>query len=138
MGTLPLAEMFERVSDYFVTDTVLATGGNLSPQPVDGFVGITGQTCHWETARELVRRSAIPVILAGGLSPENVYDGIRLVKPAGVDSCTGTNRRDHQGRPIRFKKDMERLGRFVEETRRAAASLPETRDTDARAGRSHS
>jgi phosphoribosylanthranilate isomerase len=76
--------------------------------------------------------------LAGGLSPENVYDGIRFVKPAGVDSCTGTNRRDHQGRPIRFKKDMERLRRFVEETRRAAASLPENRDTDARASRSHS
>ena len=138
MGTLPLAEMFEGVSDYFLTDTVLSTGGNLSPQPVEGFVGITGQTCHWETARELVGRSPIPVILAGGLSPENVYDGIRFVKPAGVDSCTGTNRRDHQGRPIRFKKDMERLRRFVEETRRAAVSLPETRDTEARAGRSHS
>jgi phosphoribosylanthranilate isomerase len=138
MGTLPLAEMFEGVSDYFLTDTVLSTAGNLSPQPVEGFVGITGQTCHWETARELVGRSPIPVILAGGLSPENVYDGIRFVKPAGVDSCTGTNRRDHQGRPIRFKKDMERLRRFVEETRRAAATLPDTLDSDSLKGRSHS
>lgn len=138
MGTLPLAKMFAAVSDYFLTDTVLSAGGNLSPQPVEGFVGITGQTCHWETARELVGRSPIPVILAGGLSPENVYDGIRLVKPAGVDSCTGTNRLDHQGRPVRFKKDIERLKRFVEETRRATASLPDTRDTDACSGRRHS
>jgi len=128
--TLPLAEMFAGVSDYFLTDTVLSTGGNLSSQPVEGFVGITGQTCHWETARELVGRSPIPVILAGGLSPENVYDAIRFVKPAGVDSCTCTNRLDDQGRPIRFQKDRERLRRFVEETRRAAVTLPDTLDTD--------
>jgi phosphoribosylanthranilate isomerase len=76
--------------------------------------------------------------LAGGLSPENVYDGIRFVKPAGVDSCTGTNRLDDQGRPIRFQKDMDRLRRFVEETRRATATLPGTRDTDPRKGCSHS
>ena len=138
VGTLSLGKMFEGVSDYFLTDTVLSTGGNLSSQPVEGFVGITGQTCHWETARELVARSAIPVILAGGLSPENVYDGIRFVKPAGVDSCTCTNRLDAQGRPIRFQKDIERLRRFVEETRRAAATLPDTLDSDSLEGHSHS
>lgn len=121
--TLLLADLFQPVSDFFLTDTVLSTGPAVTSQPVDGFVGITGQICHWEIARDLVAHSKTPVILAGGLSPENVYDGIRFVKPAGVDSCTRTNRLDDQGRPIRFKKDIERVRRFVEETRRASADL---------------
>lgn len=121
--TLLLADLFEPVSDFFLTDTVLSTGPTVTNQPVDGFVGITGQICHWEIARELVSHAKTPVILAGGLSPENVYDGIRFVKPAGVDSCTRTNRLDDQGRPIRFKKDIERVRHFVEETRRASADL---------------
>jgi phosphoribosylanthranilate isomerase len=121
--TLLLADLFQPVSDFFLTDTVLSTGPTVKSQPVDGFVGITGQTCHWEIARDLVAHAKTPVILAGGLSPENVYDGIRFVKPAGVDSCTRTNRLDDQGRPIRFKKDIERVRHFVEETRRASADL---------------
>lgn len=138
VDSLSMAELFQPVSDYFLTDTVLSAGAFLSSQPVEGFVGITGQTCHWETARELVAQSRIPVILAGGLSPENVYDGIRFVKPAGVDSCTCTNRLDDQGRPIRFQKDRERVKRFVEETRRAAANLPDHGNTGPHTGGIHS
>jgi phosphoribosylanthranilate isomerase len=136
--SLSLAELFQPVSDYFLTDTVLSAGADLASQPVEGFVGITGQTCHWETARELVAQSQIPVILAGGLSPENVYDGIRFVKPAGVDSCTCTNRLDGHGRPIRFQKDWERIKRFIEETRRAVANLPDNLNTEPLTGGIHS
>jgi phosphoribosylanthranilate isomerase len=132
--TLLLADLFQPVSDFFLTDTVLSTGTTLTSQPVEGFVGITGETCHWEIARDLVTHSEIRVILAGGLSPENVYDGILTVKPAGVDSCTRTNRLDDQGRPIRFQKDIERVRRFVEETRRAAADLSISRNIGRPAG----
>lgn len=124
--TLLLANLFQPVSDIFLTDTVLSTVPTVKDQPVEGFVGITGQTCHWEIARDLVAHSEIKVILAGGLSPENVYDGIRFVKPAGVDSCTLTNRLDDQGHPIRFQKDIPRVRRFVNEARRAAADLLST------------
>jgi phosphoribosylanthranilate isomerase len=118
--TLALAARFEALSDYFLTDTLLPTTINAScTQPVSGFVGITGQTCDWPTARELVRRAGIPVILAGGLSPENVKAGIREVTPAGVDSCTATNQMDAQGRPIRFRKDRERVRQFVRAVRQA-------------------
>jgi phosphoribosylanthranilate isomerase len=71
-----------------------------------------------------VAASPIPVILAGGLSPENARDAILETRPAGVDSCTGTNARDAAGIPIRFKKDMARVRRFIEEARRAGASEP--------------
>ena len=135
--TLLLADLFQPVSDFFLTDTVLSTGTTLTSQPVEGFVGITGKTCHWEIARDLVTQSEIPVILAGGMSPENVYDGILTVKPAGVDSCTRTNRLDDQGHPIRFQKDIERIGCFVAEARRAATDLSINRNIGRQAGARH-
>jgi phosphoribosylanthranilate isomerase len=111
--TLKIAERMEPVTDIFLTDTWLEEA------PVEGFIGITGRRCDWKRARELVLQSKIPVILAGGLSPENVYEGLMLVGPAGADSCTQTNRRDKKGNLIRFEKDFERVKRFVQEVRRA-------------------
>ena len=70
-------------------------------------------------AAELVTGSRIPVILAGGISPENVAGGIRQVRPFGVDSCTCTNAVGEDGRPIRFKKDPARVQALVSETHRA-------------------
>lgn len=114
MPTLALAAIFESLSDYFLTDTVLLPTSTVSvEQPVNGFVGITGETCDWQVARALVLQARIPVILAGGLSPENVKAGIDMVDPAGVDSCTATNQVDSEGRAIRFRKDRVRVRHFV-------------------------
>ncbi len=116
--SLEVARLFEPVSDYFLTDTLIIKDTDASGiQPVSGFVGITGQTCDWDVGAELVKSSHIPVILAGGLSPDNVSDGIKHVRPAGVDSCTGTNASDKEGNPVRFKKDIEKVKRFIEAVR---------------------
>ncbi len=117
-GIRILVELFGPVSDYFLTDTLLTGKDGAVNQPVDGFVGITGTTCNWNVAAELVRISPLPVILAGGISPENVYAGIQRVRPAGVDSCTLTNVADSKGRSVRFKKDVEKVRRFVANARR--------------------
>ena len=125
VATIELARLFEPVSDYFLTDTLLIkeSGSSLNNQPVKGFVGITGQTCDWDIAAKLVESSRIPVILAGGISPDNVFDGIMHVRPAGVDSCTRTNAVDSEGCLIRFKKDFGKVKRFVDETRRAERAI---------------
>lgn len=114
-AVVALAARFAPLSDYFLTDTVIDAGG--ADQPVSGFVGITGLICDWMAAARLVAATPVPVILAGGISPENVAEGIKTVRPYGIDSCTQTNARDGQGRPIRFKKDLARVRALISETR---------------------
>jgi phosphoribosylanthranilate isomerase len=125
VDSLSLAKPFEPVSDFFLTDTILVSRktGPSEDQPETGFVGITGITCDWDVARRLVEQSSIPVILAGGVSPENVRESILQVRPAGIDSCTRTNAIDNTGKPIRFRKDLEKVRRMIESARTAEAEL---------------
>jgi phosphoribosylanthranilate isomerase len=120
---LEIAHLLEEATDQFMTDTLRGYGGQDTDQPVAGFVGITGDICDWDLAAALVGASRIPVILAGGISAENVYAAIGHVKPAGIDSCTLTNERDQRGRPIRFRKDFDRVRRLLDEVRRAEESF---------------
>jgi phosphoribosylanthranilate isomerase len=87
--------------DAFITDTF---------DPETGASGATGRTHDWAVSRRLVELSERPVILAGGLTPENVRQGILAVRPAGVDSHTGVE--NDYGR-----KDQLKLKRFVFEAR---------------------
>ena len=50
--------------------------------------GGTGETFDWELLR--TRRSKVPLVLSGGLTPENVHDAIRAVHPWAVDTASGT------------------------------------------------
>jgi len=95
----------------------------LGSEPVEGYIGITGRTCDWTVARGLAASSPVPVILAGGLSPENVYEAVTAVKPFGVDTCTRTNAVDSSGTHVRFKKDYNKVKAFVQEVRRAEKGL---------------
>ena len=90
-----LESMVERFSDHvdaFITDT---------HDPATGASGATGKTHDWRVSRRLVEISHRPVILAGGLDPQNVRRAILEVKPAGVDSHTGVE--DDTGRKCRRK-----------------------------------
>jgi phosphoribosylanthranilate isomerase len=106
---LELALNYASVSDYLLLDT-----------KVHGLpgVGATGRTHDWNISRRIVEAVEIPVILAGGLAPENVAEAIRLVAPAGVDSNTATNLPNS---PV--EKDLQRVRRFVEGARLAGQEL---------------
>jgi phosphoribosylanthranilate isomerase len=75
-------------------------------------IGAQGVTHDWSISRTIVETVRTPVILAGGLGPDNVIEAIRLVRPAGVDSKTRT---DCEGTHM---KDLEKVEAFY----RAATS----------------
>ncbi len=110
--TIEEIKRFEPYTDIFLIDTYV------KDEPVKGYIGITGRTCDWDIARNIVKELKRPVILGGGLNPENVYEAIKKVEPDGVDSCTGTNATDKEGIPIRFKKDINKVKKFIEGCRR--------------------
>ncbi|MGF6603288.1 phosphoribosylanthranilate isomerase [Paraburkholderia sp. GAS448] len=57
-------------------------------------LGGTGLTHDWNVSRRIVESVGVPVILAGGLNPENVESAIKLVKPAGIDANSGLEHLD--------------------------------------------
>jgi len=120
---LEYLRLFAPLSDEFLLDTYLGGFTDGDSQPVTGFVGITGETLDWEIAARLVAASPRPVILAGGLSADNVFAAVMKVRPYGVDSCTRTNAVDEGGTPIRFRKDLEKVRRFLAAARRAGEAL---------------
>ncbi len=80
-------------------------------------IGAAGAVHDWRISREIVAESEVPVILAGGLGPDNVAEAIRVVGPVGVDSLTRTNRAVAGGG---FRKDMDAVARFVAVVRSAS------------------
>lgn len=112
-----LYELVDEVADtvdMFITDTY---------SPATGAKGATGLTHDWGVSAELVRRSPKPLMLAGGLTPENVADAISQVRPAAVDAHTGLEGPDG-------RKDPAKVSKFVAESHRAFAALE--RDLSAR------
>lgn len=100
MSALDFAKEYEAISDYFILDT--------STSAVQG-VGASGNVHDWNVSKAIVDSVSIPVILAGGLSPENVQEAISKVKPWGVDSLTHTNKFFKDGG---FTKDIEKVREF--------------------------
>ncbi|HEV3256685.1 MAG TPA: phosphoribosylanthranilate isomerase [Gemmataceae bacterium] len=79
---------------------------------VPGRYGGTGQTAPWCLLADF--RPGVPVILAGGLTPDNVAEAVRIVRPYGIDVASGV-----ESTPGR--KDAEKMRRFIGNAREAAA-----------------
>jgi phosphoribosylanthranilate isomerase len=60
-----------------------------SGRPASAELGGTGRVHDWVVSAEFVKRSPIPVFLAGGLNPENAARAVAEVKPFGLDLCSG-------------------------------------------------
>nr|WP_246239948.1 phosphoribosylanthranilate isomerase [Pseudoalteromonas caenipelagi] len=102
-NAITVALGYQHLCDYFLLDSE----GSDEEHPYG--VGATGATHDWNTSAELVNRVAIPVVLAGGLSVNNVNQAINIVKPWAVDSFTHTNLA-----PNRLsRKDPKKVSAFI-------------------------
>jgi phosphoribosylanthranilate isomerase len=104
-SSIPLARSYDGIADWLLLD---------SYKPGDGQIGALGVTHSWELDRRIIESVRIPAIIAGGLGPENVQDAVRVVRPAGVDSKTKTDRSDGT-----HTKDLEKVSAFLNAARSA-------------------
>jgi phosphoribosylanthranilate isomerase len=77
----------------------------------EGIAGGTGETFDWELA---VKAKTIgkPIILSGGLNPDNVFDAVRAVRPFAVDVSSGVELSPG-------KKDIAKVKEFIDHVREA-------------------
>lgn len=99
-ASVEIAQSYDGIADMLLLD---------SHRPGDSQIGALGATHSWEFDRKIVETVRIPVIIAGGLGPDNVAEAIAFVRPAGVDSKTRTDKDDGS-----HTKDLQKVRRFVE------------------------
>ena len=86
---------YDGVADAILLDSTTESGA-----------GGTGETHDWHAARALVDDLSTPVVLAGGLAPDNVADAVRTVDPYAVDVSSGVERSGGE-------KDHDAVASFV-------------------------
>lgn len=96
------APAYDTVADALLVDSLDSEGA-----------GGTGETHDWQRTRDLVETLNSPVVLAGGLTPDNVAEAVETVRPFGVDVASGVE--TDPGR-----KDANAVSAFV----RAAGGRP--------------
>jgi phosphoribosylanthranilate isomerase len=102
---VPVAATYVGIADFLLLDTWRSG---------DPEIGATGVVHDWNISRRIVDEVNIPVVLAGGIGPENVIEAVKLARPAGVDSKTRTDLPDGSG------KDLEKVRAMVEAVRKVS------------------
>ena len=98
----PAIEDYADHADALLVDSVDANGG-----------GGTGETHDWERTRDLVDSLDVPIVLAGGPTPENVAEAVETVEPFAVDVASGVE-------SAGGTKDHDAVGRFVRNAKRVS------------------
>jgi phosphoribosylanthranilate isomerase len=93
------APRYDTVADALLVDSLDESGA-----------GGTGSTHDWERTRELVSELASPVVLAGGLTPENVAGAVETVDPFAVDVASGVEGRLGRKDPAAVEAFVRRAG----------------------------
>lgn len=99
-SAIATAKYFSDTADAILLDTRTADR-----------IGGTGITHDWNISAKIVKECSCPVILAGGLTPENVTEAITRVRPYAVDVHTGVKKNG--------VRDAERTRAFVANARTA-------------------
>ncbi len=81
-----------------------------------GLPGGTGRTFDWNELPGALQR---PLILSGGLTPQNVGAAIRIARPWAVDVSSGVEETGDDGQPRKGIKSAARIAAFIREVRNA-------------------
>jgi len=100
------ARSYEGFVDAILLDTI-----NVKEDRTGG----TGLTHDWRISRRIRERCYLPVILAGGLKPENIEEAIRIVQPYGVDVNSGV---ENSEGGLHGRKDPDRVKAFIEKAKK--------------------
>ena len=98
--SVSVAKTYDGIADILLLD---------SHKPGDKQIGALGITHRWDLDKAIIDMVSIPVIIAGGLGPDNVAEAIRATHPAGVDSKTKTDKGNGDQ-----TKDLEKVRQFTE------------------------
>ncbi len=96
--SISLLNAYKRYCDCFLLDSY----------DRNNQMGGTGKPSDWNIAQEMVSKLRAPVMLAGGLTPDNINSAIKRVKPFGVDINSGVESRVG-------KKDRSMMEKLFEE-----------------------
>ncbi|AFC99147.1 Phosphoribosylanthranilate isomerase [Methanocella conradii HZ254] len=99
-GEVEKARMYEGVADAILLDTMSPNRGG------------SGKTHDWAVSAKVVDSIRKPVVLAGGLRPENVAEAVRMVRPYAVDVASGV---ESPG----LVKDVELMREFIRNAKEA-------------------
>ena len=95
-----------RLADALVLDSS-------NPQVPFRWESQSGRIHDWKISREITETVDCPVLLAGGLDPENIEYAVRTVRPYGVDVCSGVRTGD--------ALDRRKVASFFEALRKITA-----------------
>lgn len=104
--SLGVARSYEGIVDFVLLDSYSVN---------DRQIGALGVTHDWNISRQIARSLTTPILLAGGLGPDNVAEAIRVVRPAGVDAKTKTDKAGTHA------KDLAKVRAFVAAAKSAAS-----------------
>ena len=103
------AKKYAQWADLLILDSVA---------PDHDEIGAAGVTHDWDLDRQIVESVDVPVIIAGGLGPDNVAAAIEHVRPWGVDSLTKTDEFLPDGTRLQ-KKDIAKVRAFCQAAKAA-------------------
>lgn len=110
------------IADAILLDTSISSRTSISTGAKSGEEGGarsggTGKVHDWGISAEIVERSRLPIILAGGLTPDNAADAIRKVHPYAVDTASGveTDRNRNPDKVLRFIRECMMADRVVDD-----------------------
>lgn len=107
--SIELAKSYEGIADFLMLDTNSDFG-----------IGAAGKTHDWNISKQIVDSVKTPIVLAGGLGPDNVYEAVKRIRPWCVDSLTRTSVFEDG---VCIRKDKELVRQFVENARAAAKDI---------------